>query len=112
MINKYGVSIALLSVLLIVGCVTQTERLPYHRYMPPEEESAWDELKRTARGIKTTVSGWFSSEEETPGSLQGWQKAQRQFKQEQQEAFRRLREKQAQEQQQQEEAMQELEKQN
>jgi septal ring factor EnvC (AmiA/AmiB activator) len=102
----------LLGILLTAGCVTQTERLPYHRYMPPEEESAWDELKQTARSIKTTVSGWFSSEEETPGSLQGWQKAQRQFKQEQQEAFRRLQERQAQEQQQQEELRRELEKQN
>lgn len=61
------------------GCVTQTERIaPYKR--PPKDESVWEELrrefggrdsqtmresssepfyKRTVRGVKESVSGWF-----------------------------------------------------
>src|SRR5689334_20604907 len=86
---------------LLFGCVTQTERIPYHRYFdPPENESVMDEIRRefgwqkpppwvheepfytrAARGVKETVSGWFHKSEPTavlPGSMtvQDFQRAQ------------------------------------
>ncbi|MGE0823406.1 MAG: hypothetical protein AB7G75_33370 [Candidatus Binatia bacterium] len=111
-----GITLVLF-VTLLVGCVTQTERIPYHRYMgPPEEEGMLDELrrefgwqkpppwvkeepfyKRAAQGIKNTVSGWFGQEEQPPTPLGGRQSL-REFQKEQQEAMRRLQEQQQNEQ--------------
>jgi hypothetical protein len=99
---------------LLLGCVTETERMPYRRYYDPQQdESVLDELKRefgwrknaqgkieapytrAARGVKETVAGWFSDEGETPGTP-GWQKSFRNLKQEQAEAIRRAQERQEQ----------------
>src|SRR5262245_52173278 len=101
---------------LFLGCVTETERVPYHRYYnPPQDESVLDELKRecgwrknpqgiteapytrAARSVKETVGGWFS-DEETARKGPGWQKSLKQVKQEQLDAIRRLQEQQEQEQ--------------
>jgi hypothetical protein len=98
----------------LLGCVTETERIPYHRYYnPPPEESVLDELKRefgwrknargeteapytrAARSVKETVSGWFADEETTTGTS-AWQKSFQQLKQEQREAIRRSQERQEQ----------------
>ena len=75
------------------GCVTQTERLPYHRGQLPEEEGVLDELKRelgwhasdegsfyrraneepfykrAARSVKKTVSGWLKDDDEPQPGL-------------------------------------------
>lgn len=103
-------------VFLLEGCVTHTERIPHHRYLdPPEEEGVLDELrrefgwkkpppwvkqepfyKRAAQGIKNTVSGWFEQENQTPSPIRGEQM--REFQREQQEAIRRLQEKETQQQ--------------
>lgn len=107
-IIQFGMLVSLL------GCVTETERMPYHRYYDlQQEESVLDELKRefgwrkntqgkteapytrAARSIKETVSGWFSDEETTAGTPE-WQKSFRQLKQEQKEAIRRSQERQEQ----------------
>lgn len=96
----------------LLGCVTETERIPYHRYYdPPQEESVLDELKqefgwqknaqgkieapytRAARSVKETVSGWFSDEDTAAGTPE-WQKSLRQFNQAQKEAIRRSQERQ------------------
>ena len=107
-ILQLGVFISLL------GCVTETERVPYRRYYDPQQdESVLDELKRefgwrknaqgtmeapytrVARSVKETVSSWFSDEGETTGTSE-WQKSMRQFKQAQAEAIRRSQERQGQ----------------
>jgi len=103
--------IVLWLVVLTAGCVTHTERIPYHRYYdPPENESVLDELrrefgwqkpppwvheepfyKRAAQGVKKTVTGWFQHDESTsilpgkPQTVQEFQKAQN-------EAIQRLQE--------------------
>jgi hypothetical protein len=107
-------TILLLSVLMSSGCVTQTERVPYHRYvLPPKDEGIIEELQRefgwqpsphrdpfytrAARSVKETVSGWFTEQEDPQARRKKEQEqAQRQFEQQQQEAFRRLRESQEQ----------------
>ena len=95
----------------LLGCVTETERMPYRRYYDPyQDESVLDELKRefgwrkntqgvteapytrAARGVKETVTEWFSDEETTPG----WKKSLHQLKQAQTEAIRRSQERQEQ----------------
>ena len=91
---------SLLLVVMAVGCVTQTDRMPYHRYYdPPEDESVMDELRRefgwqkpppwgheeplykqAARGVKETVTGWFKRDDSAsalPGGLQTMQELQR-----------------------------------
>jgi len=99
---------------LLLGCVTETERMPYRRYYDPsQEESVLDELKRefgwrkntqgvteapytrAARSVKETVSEWFSDEEIAKGTPE-WQKSLRQLKQAQTEAIRRSQEQQEQ----------------
>ena len=100
-------TVFLLGILLESGCVTQTERVPYRPYAVPQDDGIWAEVrrefgweksvhspeepfyKRTARGIKEVVSGWFQSEE-TPTDAQKLEEARRQFEQERQKAFRRL----------------------
>jgi hypothetical protein len=98
----------------LLGCVTETERMPYRRYYDPsQEESVLDELKRefgwrkntqgvteapytrAARSAKETVSGWFSNEETSKGTPE-WQKSLQQLKQAQTEAIRRSQEQQEQ----------------
>ena len=108
MVNWWWKVILLLSVLTI-GCVTQTERIPYHRYYDaPENESVLDELrrefgwqkpppwvreeplyKRAARGIKKTVTGWFQRDEST-GLLPGGPQTVQEFQRAQNEAIQRL----------------------
>ena len=76
----------LLSVVLGSGCVTQTERIPPYERIP-KDESVWEELrrefgwqkpgsiyketepaepfyKRAMHGITTTVSEWFTEDNE------------------------------------------------
>ena len=98
----------------LLGCVTQTERVPYRPYYDPQQdESVLDELKRefgwrknargeteapytrAARSVKETVSGWFSDEDTAKGTSE-WQKSLRQFNQAQKEAIRRSQERQEQ----------------
>jgi len=89
----------LLLIAMQVGCVTQTERITYHRYYdPPENESVVDELrrefgwqkpppwvheeplyKRAVRGVKETVTGWFRDEPTAalPGGFQSVEEFQR-----------------------------------
>jgi uncharacterized membrane protein len=72
--------------LLGVGCVTQTERLPYRRGQLPPEEGILDEIKREIGwqsssssnepfykraflGMKNTVSGWLKEEDEFPSKM-------------------------------------------
>jgi len=102
-------AVLLLSLLLNAGCVTRTERVPYRPHASPKDESVLEELrrelgwqtapsdapfyKRAARGIKGTVAGWFH-QEEIPASTQEVEESRRQFEQAQQEALRRLRERQ------------------
>lgn len=101
--------------ILLLGCVTETERMPYRQYYSPyqKEESVLDELKRefgwrkntrgvveapytrAARSVKETVSEWFSDEEMGDRTPEG-QLLLRQLKQEQMEAIRRSREQQEQ----------------
>ena len=96
----------------LLGCVTETERVPYRYYDPYQDESVLDELKRefgwrknaqgkieapytrAARSVKETVSGWFSDEETTAGTPE--QKSFRKLKREQAEAIRRAQERQEQ----------------
>jgi hypothetical protein len=109
--NHWTLKVLVLLILLLEGCVTQTERFHYHRNLgPPEEEGILDELrrefgwqkpppwvkeepfyKRATQGIKNKVSGWFEQEESPTQSL-GAGKTVREFQQEQQEAIRRLQE--------------------
>ena len=98
----------------LLGCVTETERMPYRRYYDPsQEESVLDELKRefgwrkntqgvteapytrAARSVQETVSGWFSDEETAKGTP-GWKKSLQQLKEAQTEAIRRSQEQQEQ----------------
>jgi hypothetical protein len=94
---------------LTMGCVTQTERISYHRYYnPPEDESVLDELrrefgwqkpppwvreeplyKRAARGVKETVAGWFQKDDST-GSIPSGRQALQEFRRTQNEAIQRL----------------------
>jgi hypothetical protein len=105
----------MLGVLLGSGCVTQTERVPYRPYVSREDEGVLAELRRelgwhpsssvsseplyrrAVRGAREAVSDWFREEESLPGA-RGVEESRRRFEQEQQEAFRRLRERQAREQ--------------
>jgi hypothetical protein len=99
---------------LFLGCVTETERMPSHRYYDPQQdESVLDELKRefgwrkntqgvteapytrAARSVKETVGGWFSDEETAKGTP-GWKRSLQQLKQAQTEAIRRSQEQQEQ----------------
>lgn len=102
---------------LLLGCVTETERMPYRQYYGPyqKEESVLDELKRefgwrkntrgiveapytrAARSVKESVSEWFSDEEMEGRTPEG-QPSLRQLKQEQLEAIRRSQELQEQDQ--------------
>jgi hypothetical protein len=111
---KRLLTVLLLSVCFGSGCVTQTETLPYRRYVPPpQEESILEELRRefgwqpsphrdpfytrAARNVKETVSGWFTEQEDPQARRKKEQeRVRRQFEQQQQEAFRRLRESQEQ----------------
>src|SRR6059036_2703065 len=43
---KCGVAALMLSIVLGAGCVTQTERVPYRPYGPPEDEGVMAELRR------------------------------------------------------------------
>lgn len=108
--------IILLFVVLTVGCVTQTERIPYHRYYdPPENESVLDELRRefgwqkpppwvkeepfytrAARGVKETVTGWFQNDEPT-GAFSGGLQTMQEFQKAQQDAMQRLQQRNAEE---------------
>ena len=94
---------------LTASCVTQTERIPYHRYYdPPENESVFDELRRefgwqkpppwvheeplykqAARGVKETVTGWFQRDEST-GSLPGGPQTVQEFQRVQNEVIQRM----------------------
>ena len=86
----------------LLGCVTETERMPYRRYYDPyQDESVLDELKRefgwrkntqgvteapytrAARSVKEGVADWFSDEETTKGTP-GWKRSLEQLKQAQQ----------------------------
>ena len=109
MVNWWWKVILLLVLVLTVGCVTQTERIPYHRYYdPPENESVLDELrrefgwrkpppwvreeplyKRAARGVKETVTRWFQRDEST-GSLPGRPQTVQEFQRAQNETLQRL----------------------
>lgn len=104
--------VSLLLGVLTVGCVTQTERIPYHRYYdPPENESALDELRRefgwqkpppwvheepfykqAARGVKETVAGWFKKDEST-GSLPNGLQTVQEFQRVQKETIQRMQQK-------------------
>jgi hypothetical protein len=97
---------------LTIGCVTQTERIPYHRYYdPPENESVLDELrrefgwqkpppwvheeplyKRAAQGVKKTITGWLQRDTAT-GQLPGGLQTVREFQQVQNEAIQRSKQK-------------------
>jgi hypothetical protein len=75
------------------GCVTQTERIPYHRYYdPPENESVFDELRRefgwqkpppwvqeepfykhAARSVRETLTGWLPKDEPANALTGGFQ---------------------------------------
>lgn len=94
--------------LLGTGCVTQTEQIGYRPYMPPpKDESIWEEIqrefgweqsssgeplyKRTTRGIKETVSGWFSEEEDPSDKGYDWDEARRQYEIRRQQAIQRVR---------------------
>lgn len=98
----------------LLGCVTETERMPYRRYYDPQQdESVLDELKRefgwrkntqgvteapytrAARSAKETVSGWFSDEETAKGTPE-WKRSLQQLKKAQTEAIRRSQEQQEQ----------------
>jgi hypothetical protein len=101
--------IVLCLVVFAGGCVTQTERIPYHRYYdPPENESVLDELRRefgwqkpppwvkeepfytrAARGVKETVTGWFQRDEPTGSFPTGLQTVQ-EFQKAQRDAMQRL----------------------
>jgi len=99
--------------IFLLGCVTETQRVPYRYYDPHQDESVLDELKRefgwrknaqgkteapytrAARSVKETVSGWFSDEDTAAGNSE-WQKSFRQFNQAQKEAIRRSQERQEQ----------------
>src|SRR5262245_37660585 len=91
--------IQFVALITLLGCVTETERLPYRRYYDPQQdETVLDELKRefgwrkntqgkmeapytrAARSVKETVSGWFSDEEETSSGTAEWQKSFRHLK--------------------------------
>jgi hypothetical protein len=108
---KQILAVLVLIVFFGLGCVTRTEKLPYHRYAPlPEDESILEELrrefgrqsspdsdpfyKRAARGVKETVSGWFHTEKNIPMTKEEREQAHREYEQERQEALRRLRERQ------------------
>jgi hypothetical protein len=117
MTRQWVLTVLLLAVLCLSACVTRTERVGYYPHAQPEDEGVWDELRRefgwqkkpqtvsgepfytrAARGVKATVSGWFHTEEDTrtdaQRDAQKLEKSRRQFEQERQEAFRRLREQQ------------------
>lgn len=104
---------------LLVGCVTQTERIYPHERIP-EDESVWDEVrrefgwrkneaapvtpepaepfyKRAARSVKETISGWLRDD---PPQLSTDEIAvdRRRFERKRQEALQRLREQQEQDQ--------------
>jgi hypothetical protein len=101
---------------LTIGCVTQTERIPYHRYYdPPENESVLDELrrefgwqkpppwvheeplyKRAAQGVKKTITGWFQQDTTTGPFPDGLQTV-REFQQVQNEAIQRSKQRNAEE---------------
>jgi hypothetical protein len=108
---KQILAVLLLIVFFGFGCVTRTEKLPYHRYAPPpEDESVLEELrrevgwqsspgsdpfyKRAARGVKETVSSWFHTEKNLPLTKEEREQTHREYEQERQEALRRLRERQ------------------
>ena len=95
---------------LSFGCVTRTERIPYHRYYdPPDNESVMDELRRefgwqkpspwvheepfykqAARSVKETVTGWFKSDNPPANPLLGGTRTVQEFQQAQKEAIQRL----------------------
>jgi len=120
MTRRWVLAVLLLATLCISGCVTRTERVGYYPHTRPEDESVWDELRRefgwqkkpqtgpgepfytrAAREVKATVSGWFHKEDDTRSDAQKdaqkLEESHRQFEQERQEAFRRLREQQGRE---------------
>lgn len=96
------------------GCVTETERMsPRSYYDPYADESVLDELKRefgwrknkrgvieapytrAARSVNETVSEWFSDEEMDKETPDDWRRSLDQLNQEQAEAIRRSREREA-----------------
>jgi hypothetical protein len=102
------VLVTLVFMLFGTGCVTQTERVAYRPYAPPpKDESVWEEIqrefgweqsssgeplyKRTTRGIKEIVAGWFSEEEDTSGKGYDWDESRRQYEIRRQHAIQRVR---------------------
>jgi hypothetical protein len=104
---------------LLLGCVTQTERIYPHERIP-EDESVWDEVrrefgwrknetapitskpaepfyKRAARGVKETLSGWFR-DDSTQLSADEVAVDRRRFERKREEALQQLREQQEQDQ--------------
>jgi hypothetical protein len=119
MTRRRALAVLLLATLCISACVTRTERVGYYPHTRSEDEGVWDELRRefgwqkkpqtgsgepfytrATRGVKATVSGWFHKEDDTRSDAQKdaqkLEESHRQFEQERQEAFRRLREQQEQ----------------
>jgi hypothetical protein len=112
LISKSSLAVCVLVTLVFMlfgtGCVTQTERVAYRPYAPPpKDESVWEEIqrefgweqsssgeplyKRTTRGIKEIVAGWFSEEEDTSGKGYDWDEARRQYEIRRQHAIQRVR---------------------
>jgi hypothetical protein len=114
MVSPRLLAVLLLCMLNTVACVTQTERVGYYPYDRREDESVWDELRRefgwqktpqpvssepfykqTTRGLTETVAGWFRKKDnsftDARENAQALEESRRQFEQERQEAFRRLR---------------------
>ena len=112
LISKSSLAVCVLVTLVFMlfgtGCVTQTERVAYRPYAsPPKDESVWEEIqrefgwersssgeplyKRTTRGIKEIVAGWFSAEEDTSGKGYDWDAARRQYEIRRQHAIQRVR---------------------
>jgi hypothetical protein len=107
----------LLSALFLSACVTRTERsryAPSTRYHSPQDKGVWAELRhelgwdtpshhesfymRTVRGVKETISGWFDGRDPQGNTYQEeLEQSRRQFEQQREAAFRRLRARQGQE---------------
>ena len=114
MIYRWGKILFLCSI-VSSGCVTQTEKIAHHRYyQSAEQESFMDEVRRefgwqqsppwiqeepfykqAARGVKETLTGWFSSDAPPVNPLRGGMQSIREFQQAQKDAIQRLQQQQA-----------------
>jgi hypothetical protein len=116
--HKQPLLLFLFGFLLLSACVTRTERFRYTPstpYQSSQDNGVWAELRhelgwdtpshhesfytRTVRGVKETVSGWFGGENSQVNTDQeDLEQSRRQFEQQREAAFRRLRARQQQEQ--------------